>query len=309
MRFVPRRAHADLRAGEPGQVKRVQRLVQLEEHVVGGIDDIVDRPGPRGAKPGLQPLRRRPHCDPSNDGREVAEAAIAVLDRHAHTAGGGRLLARLPARRPYGSPERRQHQIAHAPRRELTRHTRVARQVDAVRREVDLQSCVRQADGLDEGIARRVLVPEAHDARRIPTQAKFLLGAQHPVAFLPTDLAALDLESAGQRATRRYERIERVLRHVRSSADHVEQVPTPGIHPTQGQPIRVGVLSDFDDATHDHVGELVTHELGSIDRNGARAERCGQLIGRAFDRRRQGAKPVDANVHQANCSRKPTSAS
>jgi len=39
--------HDDAAPGEPGEVERVQRLVALEQHVVGHVDHVADRAHPR----------------------------------------------------------------------------------------------------------------------------------------------------------------------------------------------------------------------------------------------------------------------
>ena len=39
----PRSSHDDGRPGEPGEIEGVHRLPELEQHVVGDVDDVADR--------------------------------------------------------------------------------------------------------------------------------------------------------------------------------------------------------------------------------------------------------------------------
>ena len=41
--------------GEPLEIERVHRLAELEHHVVGDVDDVVDRPDAGGLEPVAQP--------------------------------------------------------------------------------------------------------------------------------------------------------------------------------------------------------------------------------------------------------------
>ena len=50
--------------GRPGQarvIERVHRVAQLEQHVVGDVDDVADRPDAAGGQPARHPRRRG--CD------------------------------------------------------------------------------------------------------------------------------------------------------------------------------------------------------------------------------------------------------
>ena len=78
-----RTANPDFPAGELLEVERVHRLSELEQHVVGDVDDVVDRAHAGGLQPRRQPGRRGPDGD-VGDGRRVARAQIRrfELDRH-----------------------------------------------------------------------------------------------------------------------------------------------------------------------------------------------------------------------------------
>ncbi len=53
----PRRADAQRRAGERVEVERMQRMAELEQHVVGDVDDVADRADAGGGEP-LRTTRR-----------------------------------------------------------------------------------------------------------------------------------------------------------------------------------------------------------------------------------------------------------
>ena len=66
-------------AGQPLEVERVHRLAELEHHVVGDVDDVVDRADagglePLGSQAGDGPMRDLEHL------RAVARAEVGVLD-------------------------------------------------------------------------------------------------------------------------------------------------------------------------------------------------------------------------------------
>ena len=61
---VVRHADDDAAAAEPDEVERVQRLVAFEQHVVGDVDHVADRPHARFHEPLRHPRGRLPHRDP-----------------------------------------------------------------------------------------------------------------------------------------------------------------------------------------------------------------------------------------------------
>ena len=63
-------------------------LTQFLEHVVGDVDDVVDRPLADRLQTALQPLGRRADADVANDATDVARTALWILDIDGY--GGGR---------------------------------------------------------------------------------------------------------------------------------------------------------------------------------------------------------------------------
>ena len=75
--------HDDLGAGDLRAVERVQRLAQFEHHVVGRVDDVVERAHPAQFEPAPDPDRRRADLDAGHRERGVTRAQIGreYLDR------------------------------------------------------------------------------------------------------------------------------------------------------------------------------------------------------------------------------------
>ena len=63
----PRAAHDDAPLPQIVGVEGVERLAVLQHHVVGDIDDVVDRPHPGGQQAPLHPGRRRLDGDALDD--------------------------------------------------------------------------------------------------------------------------------------------------------------------------------------------------------------------------------------------------
>ena len=55
----PRAADDDRRAAKPRQIERVHRMPELEQHVVGDVDDVADRTDAARRQPRLHPVGRR----------------------------------------------------------------------------------------------------------------------------------------------------------------------------------------------------------------------------------------------------------
>ena len=77
--FAARAAHHDPVARQPFEIERVHRLADLEHHVVGDVDDVVDRADAGGLEALAQPVRRRRDRD-LEDLRAVARAEVRRLD-------------------------------------------------------------------------------------------------------------------------------------------------------------------------------------------------------------------------------------
>src|SRR5205085_3179134 len=73
-------AYDHRRAVQLRQIERVQRLVQLEQDVVRGVDHVVDGALPDRSQPAGKPSRARRDLDAANHGDHVAGRALRVLE-------------------------------------------------------------------------------------------------------------------------------------------------------------------------------------------------------------------------------------
>ena len=191
----------DDRAGQLVAVVAVDRLAELEHHVVGDVDGQRDRP-------------HAGELDPAGDvprgGRGRVEAGDGA--GHEHRAAVGRLDADRVA-----VVVRRRHV---AVRRVVERHVvgdgRLAgdaaqrQRVGAVGVDLELDHVVAQAQQGDRVVARLHVAVDARvedqDAAVVVAGAELAGGADHPVGHVAVGLAGGDLETAGQhRAGQRHD--------------------------------------------------------------------------------------------------------
>jgi hypothetical protein len=145
----------------------VQRLPELVQHVVRRIDDVADGPQ-AGARSGArEPFRARTDRHAADDEPVVARAQrrrprwSRVTPRARRSAPADARSGTAP-RAPGQSPAAA-HVEPSAPR-DLARHADVRQQVRPVRRDVDDEARVVEADALDERAARLELAVQLQDA-------------------------------------------------------------------------------------------------------------------------------------------------
>ena len=141
------------RPASRSQVERVHRVPQLEEHVVGDVDDVVDRADAGRGEPLGEPGGRRADADVS-DGGAVARASRGVLYRDAQGLDRvGRHRAQVGVR---GHAARRV-----VARRDLARQPDQAQAVGPVRRDFEIDDGVVVGD-----VSRRTGTGDSPDRRR-----------------------------------------------------------------------------------------------------------------------------------------------
>ena len=74
-----------------GRIERVDRLAELDHHVVRGVDDVADRALAGGEQAHLDAIRRRPDVDVAHPATDEARTEVAIddLDRRAARSSGG----------------------------------------------------------------------------------------------------------------------------------------------------------------------------------------------------------------------------
>jgi hypothetical protein len=169
----------------------VQRLRAQQHHVVGDVDDVVDRPLPGRGQAGLQPKRRGSDGDVGEDASGEARAELGNLDRdrsvvsHVSPALGNRVL-----RPGLGSQRRRRDRV------DLAGDSPDAEAVDPVRRHLQLEHRLGQRQNLRQRRSRRWLSIEHEDAVGVVADFQLGDGEDHPLRGDPPQLRLAQLLAA-----------------------------------------------------------------------------------------------------------------
>ncbi|CRM95440.1 hypothetical protein [Pseudomonas sp. 22 E 5] len=205
-------AYADA-AVDFGKVERVQRLTQLQHHVVGDVDGSVDAAYVGTAQAFNHPQRGwLGQVDVADHTAQVTRAGVwhqhvnrayfVVHSRH----GGNHWTG------DWGVVQR-----AH-----FTRQARQGQAVAAVRSQIDLDAGIFQFQVNADVLAHRRVGRQLHQAIVALTDLQLGLGAQHAVGLNATQLGLLDLEVARQLGTDHGERNLQARAHVWRSAHDLE---------------------------------------------------------------------------------------
>ncbi len=284
---------------QQAEIVAVQRLPVLQQHVIRDIHHGVDGADAAAPQPLLHPQRRaRPGVDAAY---HPADEPGTALGRE-HPNGMG--VVRGRGHRRHG----RVCQRRAGEGRDLTRHAEDAEAVATVRRQVDIDDGVRQAEQFAERHARRRVCRQFHDAVGFLTQAQFGDGAKHSrrldaPQLRPLQLRAVRQHGAGQRQGRAH-----AGAHVRRPADDLRLLAAGG-YAADAEPVGVRMrahgqhLADHD-ALQPGTEALCAVHFQPGQRQALDQCVCGQIgIHPA-------AQPCLADLHRpANCSRKARSLS
>ena len=170
-------AHDEPAAGDAVEVEGVQRLAGQQHHVVGDVDDVVDRPLAGGDQPRLQPRRRRADRHVLEGARGEARAQVGCLDVDLdagdRVAGGPRVV---------GPRRRRQRRAGR--RVDLARDAVDAEAVRPVGRDLELEHVGGDRQHLGQRRARAIGVASS-SSTMIPScvgaDRELVLGQDHPL--------------------------------------------------------------------------------------------------------------------------------
>ena len=198
-----------------GRIERVDRLAELEHHVVADVDDVADRALAGGDEPHLDDVGRRPDghaADPAADEpraqRRLLDLDAKVLADRRRRPRSGRSPGSGPARRSRPTTSRASPtRLSTSPRLGLTSTSRTT-------------SPYRSASGHAERRVRR----QDEDAVGVGGQAQLVARAQHPVADDAHLLGALDAPVAGQDGAGQGHRDALAGGDVRRPADDLERL-------------------------------------------------------------------------------------
>ncbi len=171
-------------------VESVQRLAELEHHVVRHVHYKPQRPHAAKLKPLSHQFRRGAIFDIGNDARRVARALLRVFHNDLYLA----FDRNIAFREVHGG----QFHLAPEDCAELARDADYGKRVGAVPGDFDIKDRLRlfAADYVADKCARRRLRREVNNARMVGAVAEFAVGATHAKAFHTAQLALLDFEAA-----------------------------------------------------------------------------------------------------------------
>ena len=269
---IDRSPHHHMVIGDRIQVKGVQRLVELQHHVVGHVHYVVDGSQSGAIQPFLQPLWRGPDADASDHGGRVALAEFRVFD--------GDHRQRIDPDIGLGVSDLRNAHRLTGNRSDLPRHAQDGQAVAPVGRQLQLE----------EGVAQHFIQRRAHD--RVIRENDYPLvfvadlqlrfRADHPFGndpayrrrfkFFPAPAVHVHQGDAGAREANLLSR-----GHVGRPADHFQRRPVSGINLAKRQRVRVGMWSG---GAHvpDHATAPITAREHVAHLNAAHGQPVGQLI-------------------------------
>ena len=243
-------------------VEGMERLAQLQHHVIGGVHHGVDGPQAGVDQALLQPEGRGADDDALDQGGRVASAEIGVGDFQPDEIG-----LRAPA--GHLLPAGGQHGIAQGFSGEgggFAGHPVDAHQMREAPLDVELQHGVPQV--VRQGRAGGGVAGENQDALVFVAQSQFALRADHPLGDHAADLARLEFQLAPVprmavdqfRARHGQGHLERrlgqgglaILEQVGRPGDHGQGGLPAKFHRGQAEPVRVGVGLDPAYLPHPH---------------------------------------------------------
>ena len=193
-----RSTHDNGRPAQFGEVEGMQRLIDLEQDVVGRVHDVVDRALADALEARGEPRWARLYFDAPNDGDHVSRRPLGILEANSdsvHNGGwaDGRMGGNGPsAHLPIRPSNLRQFHRRPKTRRHLAGDTLMAQQVRPIRRDIDDDLLISDRNGFQERRAGRSVGLELEDASVIDAEAELFGGAEHPVRLDAADFAALE---------------------------------------------------------------------------------------------------------------------
>ena len=224
----------------------MQRLGGEQHHVVGDVDDVVDRPLAGCGQPRLQPGGRGADRDLVEDPRGEPRAEIGYLD------GDRGAVGHIPLTRGHrvlgpglGSERGGGHGV------DLACDPVDAEAVDPVGGHLELEHRLGQGQDLGQRGARRRAVVEDEDPVGLLAELELGRREDHPFGgdaaqFRLAQLLAARHAGAGQRHGDGLARVD-----VGRAADDRARLPVAGVDRADAEPVRVGVLLAAEHAADD----------------------------------------------------------
>src|SRR5690606_8091679 len=264
----------------------MQRLPQLQHHIVGHIHYRVDTAHAGTAQALLHPQgRRTAQVYAPNDPANVAWASRRRFNSNLETIRN--------AGRHWLNLRRRDRQtVEHA---QLPGQTGNAQAVASVWREIHVDYAVIQPQIVYNVFPKRSVGGQGHQSVRLFRQTKFLLRTKHAVGFDPTQLGLFDLQSTWQLSAQACKGHTHAGSHIRRTTDHLVRLLTVKYFTdTQFLCIRMGIhCAHF---TNDHTAAVAAHRINAINFQASHRDLGNQLLG-IQSRIHPFAQPLFTNFH------------
>ena len=212
----------------------MQRLAGEEHHVVGDVDDVVDRPLPRGREPRLEPERRRSDLDVGECPRREPRAEFGYLDRDRGEVGDVPFAGRLGVLGPG-----RRRQIGTGDGMDLPADAVDAEAVGAVGGDLEVEDRLGDRQHLGERRAGCPGALEDCDPVRILADLHLDLRQDHPRGLDAAQLRLAELRPVTEHRTRQGDRDGLPRRHVGSPADDRSRLALAGVDSADPEAVRV----------------------------------------------------------------------
>ncbi len=273
-------SHEDRRAavgsGVDGRsIEGVDRLAELQHHVVGRVDDVADRALTSRQQAHLDRVGRRANPEPAHPPADEPGAQVGIEDLHRQPLGDRRAAPLLHHRL-------RPADLLAGCGGDLAREPEDRERVAAVRLDVHVQHDV--AVELDEGDAEGRVAGKDEDPVCVAGEAQLVARAEHAVADDAHLLGALDTTVAGQDCARKRDRDALARGDVRRAADDRERLrPVPQRHGREAEAVCARVLLDREQLARDDVLPVGAPTLDGLDLHAQERQAFGELLRRQVD--------------------------
>ena len=191
-------------------------------------------------------------------------------------------------------------------RGELASNAADSHRVGTVGRDGEVEHDVVESEHLAHVGAERRVGGQRDDAVVVVAEPELARRAQHSLGDDTANLAAFDLEVAGQHRADLRERHDHSRFDVGRAA-HDAQLTGAELDVGQANAIGIGVRNDIEDASNDDTVDVASGLVDGLDFQAELVERVGDVAGRGRDRREL-ADPREGRAHQ-NCLANLTSPS
>ncbi len=267
--------HEDPPACQASEVEGMERLVPLEQHVVGDVHDVADRTHAGLYEPLRHPRRRRAHrhaCDPA----QIPGAAVGCVDADRDVGADLRVRGRMGV----GDVERETEVSG-----DLACHAHDAHRVRSVGGDRQVEDHVVQPEQLRHVRTGFRGAVEVDDPLVVVAEAELVGSEEHAVGGdAPDGPAFEDPERLREMRAGRSVRHDVAGGDVPGAAHHSGGVASE-VDVDEGQLVGLRMLHDVEHPSRDHPADITAGLLDALDLQPHLVERRDELVGRCFDRR------------------------